>query len=315
MIPKQDRIQARTPEQLEREYNLGKTFKDANNSASKQATQIQNLTQSLVQFMALTQQRFTELEGNTQTWFGKGVPTLVNYPAVEWETDEDKANHIGDIYCNEDNGSLYLFKGANDVYEWVACQGTSTSEETETYYVAFYSGDGVVIASYLIRQGDAINPPVNEVAWKDSEGNVVTFPFTPTSDTNLTAVLLTTRIEIELTKKGDIVFSWYRDATTGGNYTKTNDGWCVVGYNTSVSGGIKYAHFTLVGKTQQSVAMSGSGIESGSLNYNNETYYYTIKKITTQFVTDYGKAVQLEETYTDNTTLATKLLDYYFMVD
>lgn len=181
MIPKQDRIQARTPAQLEQEYNFDRAFKNTDASASKQATQIQNLTQSLVQFMALTQQRFTALEGNIQTWFGKGVPTLVNYPAVEWETDEDKAKHIGDIYYNEDDGRMYLFKGL----EWVVCyQGTSETE-TENYNVVFYSEDNVVIAGYIINKGDAINPPVADARWKDSTGVEVTFPYTPTSDTNL----------------------------------------------------------------------------------------------------------------------------------
>lgn len=182
MIAKQDRVQARTPAQLEQEYNFGKAFKSTDASASKQAIQIQNLTQSLVQFMALTQQRFTELEGNTQTWFYKGVPTLVKQPAVEWTTDEEKEKHIGDIYFNEDDGHIYLFKGADGVYEWVACQGES---ETETYVVTFYSEDNVVISSYIIKQGDAINPPVIDVVWKDSEGVEVLFPYTPTANTDL----------------------------------------------------------------------------------------------------------------------------------
>lgn len=51
--------------------------------------------------------------------------------------------------------------------------------------VTFYSGSGIVIASYIISKGDAINPPVNDVAWVNSEGVAVTFPYTPTSDTNL----------------------------------------------------------------------------------------------------------------------------------
>lgn len=185
MIPKQDRIQARTPAQLEQEYNFSKALKSADNSASKLGQQIQNLTQTLQQYMVTTNAKIEALSKaeSSQTWFYSGVPTLANQPAVSWNTDELKQAHIGDIYYNEDDGTIYLFKGANGGYEWVACQGTST--ETETYCVTFYSEDGVVVASYIIRQGDAINPPITDVAWKDSKGVEVSFPYTPTSDTDL----------------------------------------------------------------------------------------------------------------------------------
>lgn len=180
MIPKQDRIQARTPAQLEQEYNFGRVLKGADQFSSMLGTQIQNLNQMLSQFMVNTSNKFTELEGNIETWFGKGVPTLANFPAVEWETDEEKANHIGDIYYNEDDGRMYLFKGL----EWVKCYQGAT-EESEYYNVVFYSENNVVIAGYIINKGDAINPPVTDVVWKDSEGVEVTFPYTPTSDTKL----------------------------------------------------------------------------------------------------------------------------------
>ena len=124
----------------------------------------------------------------------------------------------------------------------------------------------------------------------------------------------TIHTEIELNNKGELVYSWYRDATTGGNVTKSNDGWSVVGYSKSASSGVAYTHFAIVGKTQQSVITNATQTESGTLTYNGIVYYYTVKKIATQYVTDYGKALQLEETYTDNNTLATKVLDYYYGV-
>ena len=128
---------------------------------------------------------------------------------------------------------------------------------------------------------------------------------TPTDNTP------TIHTEIELNNKGDLVCSWYRDASTGGNYTKSNDGWSVVGCCNGTSGGVANTYFALIGKTQQSCAMSASGTQSGTIQYNGETYYYQVKQVSTSFVTDYGKAVQLEETFTDNNTLATKVLDYY----
>lgn len=179
-MSKMDRTLSRTPSDTERKFNLGQ-LKTAQGSSSKLESQIQQLSQTLAQYMANTNSKLTE---SSQTWFYSGVPTLENAPAVDW-TNEQKATHIGDLYFNEQDGSLYLFKCTNDVYSWVKCSSATAGTETETYNVTFYSEGRVVIASYIIRQGDAINPPVNDVAWVDSEGVAVTFPYTPTSDTNL----------------------------------------------------------------------------------------------------------------------------------
>lgn len=136
-IAKQDRVQARTPAQLEREYNLGKLSAGAGNS--KLEIQIQNLTQTLSQFISDTSQRLqqisTDLDGaeakiqelqnenNVQTWFGEVVPTLLNEPAVTWLTDGTADKHIGDIYLDEISRIIYLFKkNTDEMYEWIACQ-------------------------------------------------------------------------------------------------------------------------------------------------------------------------------------------------
>lgn len=177
-MSKMDRTLSRTPSDTERKYNLGQ-LKTAQGSSAKLESQIQQLSQTLAQYMANTNSKLTE---SSQTWFYSGVPTLENAPAVDW-SNEQKATHIGDLYFNEQDGSLYLFKSTNDVYSWVKC--ASATAETDTYNVTFYSESGVVIASYIIKKDDAINPPVNNVAWVDSEGVAVTFPYTPTSDTNL----------------------------------------------------------------------------------------------------------------------------------
>jgi phage-related protein len=179
-MSKMDRTLSRTPSDTERKFNLGQ-LKTAQGSSAKLESQVQQLSQTLAQYMANTNSKLTE---SSQTWFYSGVPTLENAPAVDW-TDEQKATHIGDLYYNEQDGSLYLFKRTSEVYSWVKCSSATAGTETETYNVTFYSEGGVVIASYIIREGDAVNPPVNDVAWVDSEGVAVTFPYTPTSDTNL----------------------------------------------------------------------------------------------------------------------------------
>lgn len=180
MIAKQDRVQARTPAQLEQEYNFGRAIKSADNS--NLVIQIQQLNQTLSQFMVDTKTELVKLDEASQTWFYSGIPTLTNQPASQWIAEGTASKHIGDIYYNEEDGSIYLFKGENDVYSWIKLQGTP---EKENYNVIFYSENNIVISGYTIAQGDAINPPVDDAKWIDSNGNEVSFPYTPTSDTNL----------------------------------------------------------------------------------------------------------------------------------
>lgn len=56
---------------------------------------------------------------------------------------------------------------------------------TKTYLVTFYDANKVVMASYTVKQGESVNAPLTDVTWVNSEGVTVTFPYAPTSDTNL----------------------------------------------------------------------------------------------------------------------------------
>jgi hypothetical protein len=125
-MKKQDRQGVRTPADVERKYNLGRIL-SAQGSSPKLELQIQQLSQTLAQFIAKTNIEIEELKNKEET-------------------------------------------------------GTT---EIETYNVTFYTDDGVVIAAYIIRKGDAVNPPIADVNWVDGEDATITFPYSPTSDTNL----------------------------------------------------------------------------------------------------------------------------------
>ena len=56
---------------------------------------------------------------------------------------------------------------------------------TQTYLVTFYDANKVVVVSYTVKQGESVNSPLTDVTWVNSWGETVTFPYTPTSDTNL----------------------------------------------------------------------------------------------------------------------------------
>jgi len=52
----------------------------------------------------------TQLDGKITTWFGDTNPTINNYPASSWETEDDKNNHLGDLFFNKTTGKLFYFK-------------------------------------------------------------------------------------------------------------------------------------------------------------------------------------------------------------
>ena len=60
-----------------------------------------------------------QIDGNIQTWYATGEPTLQNYPASTWPTVEDKNNHIGDLYYDSDTGKAYRFMLDGNTYKWV----------------------------------------------------------------------------------------------------------------------------------------------------------------------------------------------------
>ena len=50
-----------------------------------------------------------QIDGVIETWFGEGAPTLANYPASEWGTDNLKIAHLGDLYYDNSTGTAYRF--------------------------------------------------------------------------------------------------------------------------------------------------------------------------------------------------------------
>lgn len=68
-----------------------------------------------------------QIDGVIQTWTGDEVPTLDNYPANEWTTDEERQKHIGDLYYDI-NGKAYRFDFRDGVYQWKVITDTGLEE-------------------------------------------------------------------------------------------------------------------------------------------------------------------------------------------
>ena len=60
-----------------------------------------------------------QIDGVIETWFIEEVPTLNNYPASEWTTDDLKNNHVGDLCYDNSTGGAYRFtKNSDGTYYW-----------------------------------------------------------------------------------------------------------------------------------------------------------------------------------------------------
>ena len=59
-----------------------------------------------------------QVDGKISTWFFNGIPELETEPASNWETDEDKNSHIGDLYYDKLGGNTYQFMLNNEEYSW-----------------------------------------------------------------------------------------------------------------------------------------------------------------------------------------------------
>lgn len=128
---KQDMNGVRTAQDLEQKYNLG-VIDEIKKETQKNTEQITSTNNELKDFTTQVTKDLGELQdqidGNIMTWFQSGVPTLDNYPANEWVTDEEKNNHLGDLYYDKDTGYAYRFTLENGIYNWLKLTDSDIAE-------------------------------------------------------------------------------------------------------------------------------------------------------------------------------------------
>ena len=90
----------RTPEDLERKYltkigELQKNYELQKLGLNKVENELNDFANQVTKDITDLQ---NQTDGQISTWFESGVPTLENYPASEWTTEEIKKQHLADIY-------------------------------------------------------------------------------------------------------------------------------------------------------------------------------------------------------------------------
>ena len=121
----------RTAQDLERKYPLKDLvgMKQAVRLTEEGLHKTNDILQTFINSTLKSESNMqSQTDGQITTWFANGEPTIANEPMVYWETDEQKAQHIGDLYYDRDTGYAYEFTMEDDSYKWSIITDTETIE-------------------------------------------------------------------------------------------------------------------------------------------------------------------------------------------
>lgn len=69
-----------------------------------------------------------QIDGAIESYFYQYAPTLDNYPANSWNTEEKKKSHLNDTFTNLEDGRSWRWTVANSVYGWTEITDTATTQ-------------------------------------------------------------------------------------------------------------------------------------------------------------------------------------------
>ena len=85
-----------------------------------------NITSRVSSLETTAENLQAQIDGAIQFWNGSEIPTVSNYPANEWTTEEAKNNHRADIYTVIEDvdgelkqGKSYRFDKVGDTWQWI----------------------------------------------------------------------------------------------------------------------------------------------------------------------------------------------------
>ena len=120
-MERRDTNLVRTASDLERKYGfsqlkvLTKNYELQKEGLNKVENELTNFTNATTKHLEELQ---NQVDGNITTWFFNGVPKVETYPSSEWTTENDKINHLGDLYYDQDTGYAYRWAYENNTYKW-----------------------------------------------------------------------------------------------------------------------------------------------------------------------------------------------------
>lgn len=99
------------------------TLKDLISASSPEGYQefVEKVTQDIEGLQA-------QIDGAIESYFFQYDPTLGNYPASEWITEEQKKAHLNDTFTNLNSGYSWRWSLDGTTYKWVEITDTATSK-------------------------------------------------------------------------------------------------------------------------------------------------------------------------------------------
>ena len=167
-----------------------------------------------------------QIDGNIETWTGTDTPTLDNYPANNWLTDDERSKHVGDVYYDSKNQG-YRFRNDGSGYVWQMVKDTDITKALQDAAEAKESAANAEKAAGLARNMTLqLSNEVQTIA-SDAEGNIPTFPVVSTQATVMYGTQdITDNCSFTITKSDSVTGSW-SDATHIYNVTglSADNGW------------------------------------------------------------------------------------------
>lgn len=86
------------------------------------------MAQMVIDFNGDIENLQDQIDGNISTWFYDVDPAMDLPPVTDWDTDEKKNTHLGDIYYNTVKGYAWRFMKSGSTYSWERITDTDVTK-------------------------------------------------------------------------------------------------------------------------------------------------------------------------------------------
>lgn len=69
-----------------------------------------------------------QVDGRVDSYFDDYIPSINNYPANEWQTEEEKQEHSGDTFTNINTGKSWRWAKVNNQWQWIEIEDAALAE-------------------------------------------------------------------------------------------------------------------------------------------------------------------------------------------
>lgn len=116
-----------------------------------------------------------QTDGNIQTWTSSPEPTLDNYPANQWLTDDERSKHVGDIYYDSNN-QAYRFRYDSEGYNWQMLKDTDVTKALQDAEAAKKQAENAEKVAALAKNVTLQLSNDYATVSVDADGNYTKFP-------------------------------------------------------------------------------------------------------------------------------------------